>query len=47
MNQKNISLGGDVNKPVNRENFEELLAVAKEQLSNSDLYVTDVFCGFK
>ncbi|MDX1295527.1 MAG: phosphoenolpyruvate carboxykinase (ATP) [Sulfurimonadaceae bacterium] len=36
---------GDVNKPVDKEVFDELMAVAKEQLSDKDLYVTDVFCG--
>ena len=36
---------GDVNKKVSSEIFEELLAVAQEQLSSKDLYVTDVFCG--
>jgi phosphoenolpyruvate carboxykinase (ATP) len=36
---------GDVNKKVSAEIFNELLEVAREQLSNSDLYVTDVFCG--
>jgi phosphoenolpyruvate carboxykinase (ATP) len=36
---------GDVNKKVSSEIFEELLVVAQDQLSNSDLYVTDVFCG--
>ncbi len=36
---------GDVNKPVSKEIFEELLLVAKEQLSGKSLYVTDVFCG--
>jgi phosphoenolpyruvate carboxykinase (ATP) len=36
---------GDVNKPVDKGVFEELMAVAKEQLSGKDLYVTDVFCG--
>ncbi|MBN2781685.1 MAG: phosphoenolpyruvate carboxykinase (ATP) [Campylobacterales bacterium] len=36
---------GDVNKKVSPEVFEELLEVAKTQLSNKDLYVTDVFCG--
>ena len=36
---------GDVNKPVSKEVFDELLALAKERLSNKDLYVTDVFCG--
>lgn len=36
---------GDVNKKVSAEIFNELLEVAQEQLSNKDLYVTDVFCG--
>jgi phosphoenolpyruvate carboxykinase (ATP) len=36
---------GDVNKPVSAEIFSELLDVARKQLSNKDLYVTDVFCG--
>ncbi len=36
---------GDVNKKVSAEIFAELLDVAKEQLSNKNLYVTDVFCG--
>ena len=36
---------GDVNKKVSSEIFDELLVVAQEQLSNKDLYVTDVFCG--
>ena len=36
---------GDVNKPVDKVVFDELMAVAKEQLSNKNLYVTDVFCG--
>jgi phosphoenolpyruvate carboxykinase (ATP) len=36
---------GDVNKPVSKEVFDELLVVAQEQLSSSDLYVTDVYCG--
>ncbi|WP_428738858.1 phosphoenolpyruvate carboxykinase (ATP) [Sulfurimonas sp.] len=36
---------GDVNKPVSKEIFNELLEVAKQQLSNKDLYITDVFCG--
>jgi phosphoenolpyruvate carboxykinase (ATP) len=36
---------GDVNQKVNENVFEELLEVAQEQLSNKDLYVTDVFCG--
>ena len=36
---------GNVNKKVSPEIFAELLVVAQEQLSNKDLYVTDVFCG--
>ena len=36
---------GDVNQKVTPEIFGELLAVAQEQLSNKNLYVTDVFCG--
>jgi len=36
---------GDVNQKVSAEIFDELLVVAQEQLSNKDLYVTDVFCG--
>ncbi|CAI6146024.1 MAG: Phosphoenolpyruvate carboxykinase (ATP) [uncultured Sulfurimonas sp.] len=36
---------GDVNKKVSAEIFDELLVVAQEQLSNKDLYITDVFCG--
>ncbi len=36
---------GDINQKVSEEVFNELLEVAQEQLSNKDLYVTDVFCG--
>ena len=36
---------GDVNKKVSADVFNELLVVAQEQLSNKDIYVTDVFCG--
>jgi phosphoenolpyruvate carboxykinase (ATP) len=36
---------GDVNKKISPNIFAELLEVAKEQLSNKDLYITDVFCG--
>ena len=36
---------GDVNHKVSADIFNELLIVAQEQLSNKDLYVTDVFCG--
>ncbi|MEA1955012.1 MAG: phosphoenolpyruvate carboxykinase (ATP) [Campylobacterota bacterium] len=36
---------GDVNQKVSADIFAELLVVAQEQLSNTNLYVTDVFCG--
>lgn len=36
---------GDVNKKIDKAVFDELLVVARQQLSNKDLYVTDVFCG--
>lgn len=36
---------GDVNKPIDKAIFNELLKVAREQLSDKSLYVTDVFCG--
>ncbi|MHB8100553.1 MAG: phosphoenolpyruvate carboxykinase (ATP), partial [Sulfuricurvum sp.] len=36
---------GDVNKPIDKAIFNELLQVAREQLSNKSLYITDVFCG--
>ena len=36
---------GSTNQPVDTVVFEELLALAKKELSNKDLYVTDVFCG--
>ena len=36
---------GDVNQKVSADVFAELLVVAQEQLSGTDLYVTDVFCG--
>ncbi|DAB30822.1 MAG TPA: phosphoenolpyruvate carboxykinase (ATP) [Sulfurimonas sp. UBA12504] len=36
---------GDVNQKVDAKIFQELLLVAQEQLSNKDLYITDVFCG--
>ena len=36
---------GDVNQKISEDIFNELLAVAQEQLSNKDLYVTDVFSG--
>lgn len=36
---------GDVNKKIDKAVFDELLVVAKEQLSGKDLYITDVYCG--
>ncbi|MBU0721822.1 phosphoenolpyruvate carboxykinase (ATP) [bacterium] len=36
---------GDVNRKIDAKVFAELLVLAQEQLSNKDLYVTDVFCG--
>ena len=42
---KNIAWG-DVNQPVSKEIWEDLLAKAKAQLSNKPLlYVSDVYCG--
>ncbi|RDX35024.1 phosphoenolpyruvate carboxykinase (ATP) [Arcobacter sp. HD9-500m-PIT-SAG03] len=36
---------GSVNKKVSQEVYEDLLKTTKTQLSNKDLYVTDVYCG--
>lgn len=36
---------GDVNRKIDSKIFAELLELAQAQLSNKDLYVTDVFCG--
>ncbi len=36
---------GDVNRKIDAKIFAELLEVAQNQLSEKDLYVTDVFCG--
>ncbi|MFA7084902.1 MAG: phosphoenolpyruvate carboxykinase (ATP) [Arcobacteraceae bacterium] len=36
---------GDVNRSIEAKVYEELELVAKEQLSNKDLYITDVYCG--
>ncbi len=41
---KNIAWG-DVNQPVSKEIFDELYAVATEQLSGKDLYVMDLYAG--
>ncbi|OCL86932.1 Phosphoenolpyruvate carboxykinase (ATP) [Aliarcobacter thereius] len=36
---------GDINKKVSKEVYNDLLANSKKQLSNKDIFVTDVFCG--
>ena len=36
---------GDINRKIDVEIFSELLELAKNQLSDKDLYITDVFCG--
>ena len=36
---------GEVNKSISKEIFDELFLAVKSQLSNKDLYVTDVFVG--
>ncbi len=41
---KNIAWG-DVNKPISKEVYEELLELVKDQLSYKDIYVVDVYAG--
>ncbi len=36
---------GDINKPISKEIYKNLLKIGKEQLSGKDLYITDVYCG--
>ena len=36
---------GDINHKVSKEVYEDLLKTSKKQLSNKDIYVTDVYCG--
>ncbi|WP_298750727.1 phosphoenolpyruvate carboxykinase (ATP) [uncultured Arcobacter sp.] len=36
---------GDINRAVTRDVYDDLLKTAKKQLSNKDLFVTDVYCG--
>jgi phosphoenolpyruvate carboxykinase (ATP) len=36
---------GDVNAPISKEIYDELLENSKKQLSGKDLYITDVYCG--
>ncbi len=42
--QKYISWG-TINQPTTKEVFDELFVVAKEQLSNKDLYIQDAYAG--
>ena len=42
---KNHIAWGDINKPITKTIYKTLLQISKEQLSNKDLYITDVFCG--
>jgi phosphoenolpyruvate carboxykinase (ATP) len=36
---------GDINHKVSKEVYEDLFKNSKKQLSNKDIYVTDVYCG--
>lgn len=36
---------GDINRKVSKDVYEDLCVTSKKQLSNKDLYVTDVYCG--
>ncbi len=36
---------GDINQPISKEIYEELLEKAKEQLSGKEIYIMDVFVG--
>ncbi|WP_428022906.1 phosphoenolpyruvate carboxykinase (ATP) [Arcobacter sp.] len=36
---------GDINRAVTKDVYDDLLKTAKKQLSNKDLFVTDVYCG--
>jgi phosphoenolpyruvate carboxykinase (ATP) len=36
---------GDVNAKIDSKIYDKLLNISKEQLSNKDLYITDVYCG--
>jgi phosphoenolpyruvate carboxykinase (ATP) len=42
--QKHIAWG-EVNKAINKDIYLSLKEIAKKQLSNKNLYVTDVYCG--
>jgi len=36
---------GDINRAVSKDVYEELFVTTKKQLSNKELFVTDVYCG--
>ena len=36
---------GNINKPISKELFNKLYKKAKSQLSNSEIYIQDAFCG--
>jgi phosphoenolpyruvate carboxykinase (ATP) len=36
---------GDINRKVSKDVYEDLLDNSKKQLSNKDLFITDVYCG--
>ena len=36
---------GNINQKISKEVYQDLLKTVKEQLSNKDLYLTDVYCG--
>ncbi|MDU5325669.1 phosphoenolpyruvate carboxykinase (ATP) [Campylobacter ureolyticus] len=36
---------GNINKPISKELFDKLYKKAKSQLSNSEIYIQDAFCG--
>ncbi len=42
--QKYISWG-EINHPTTKEVYDDLLALAKKELSDKDLYIQDAFCG--
>jgi phosphoenolpyruvate carboxykinase (ATP) len=42
---ENYIAWGDVNKPIDKEIFDELFDAVKSQLSNKDLFITDAFVG--
>ena len=36
---------GDINRAVSKDVYEDLFVTTKKQLSNKELFVTDVYCG--